>query len=90
MANKKTMLAALSMVMAIGDAIKELGSVPNGVLYANICGHIPYGAYMQSIAILEQSGVITQKNNVLTWVGVTSKYDASMENFARPESQLDH
>lgn len=61
--------AALGVVLAVGEAIKELGSVPNGHLYAQLMGKMNLETYNKVIAILVKTGAVKNENHLLTWVG---------------------
>lgn len=61
--------AALQIVLAVGEAIKELGSVPSGHLYARLMGHMSLEVYNKVIALLVKTGAVKQENHLLTWVG---------------------
>ena len=61
--------AALGIVLAVGEAIKDLGSVPNGHLYAQLMGKMNLETYNKVIAILVKTGAVKNENHLLTWVG---------------------
>lgn len=61
--------AALAIVLAVGEAIKELGSVPNGHLYAHMMGQMSLETYNKVIGVLKNTGAVKEENHVLTWVG---------------------
>lgn len=62
--------AAAGIVLAIADAIKELGQVPSGHLYAHLMGLLSIGAYEQAVQILVDAKVVQRDaSHVLTWVG---------------------
>lgn len=61
--------AAVSALMAISEAIRELGEVPNGVLYAQVMGQMDLDAYKRILGILKGAGVIAEHNHVLRWTG---------------------
>ena len=63
--------AAIQSVAAIAEAIRQLGSVPSGVLYAQVCGHMTIDQYNQIIALVKRAGLIAESNHVLRWVGPT-------------------
>ena len=69
-ATKEQVKGAMAFVMAVADAIKELGTVPNGHLYANLMGHMSLENYQKVIDLLKRSGVVTESaSHLLTWVG---------------------
>ena len=61
--------AALGILRAVADAIRELGEVPSGHLYAHLMSKLSLEQYEQVIGVLKQSGLITESNHLLTWVG---------------------
>ena len=60
--------AALGILTAVADAIRELGEVPSGHLYAHLVSKLSLEQYEQIIATLKQAGLITESNHLLTWV----------------------
>jgi hypothetical protein len=60
--------SAINAIKSVADCIKELGQVPNGVLYSQLMGVMSLNQYNQIIGILERSGVIENRNNLLVWV----------------------
>jgi hypothetical protein len=60
---------AMIYVRVVADAIKELGSVPSGHLYAGLMGHMDLRTYNAVIKFLTEEGLVTQSNHLLTWVG---------------------
>ena len=65
---KQEVLAVIETVKTIGMAIKELGSVPSGHLYAQLCGHMSLETYNFCISKLKEAKVIEEKNYLLTWI----------------------
>lgn len=61
--------AALKTVQAVAEAIKELGSVPSGELYAQLMGHLSLSAYTRVIDTLKRTGLVKESNHLLTWIG---------------------
>lgn len=59
--------AALGIIQAVAEAIRSLGSVPSGELYAQLMGKLTLEQYNQIIDILIRSGVVKQSSHVLTW-----------------------
>ncbi len=62
-------VAAIKVAAVVGDAIRELGSIPNGELYAQLMGHMSLGTYNGCLAILKKANLVEESNHVLTWVG---------------------
>lgn len=59
--------------LAIAEAIRELGEVPSGVLYAQIMSQMTIDTYNAIIKMLIGAGLVSQKNFLLTWVGPHGK-----------------
>lgn len=59
--------AAVSAVLAVAEAIRSLGSVPSGHLYAQLMGHLTLEQYTSIIGALKGAGVVTEQNHLLTW-----------------------
>jgi hypothetical protein len=55
------------LVKIIGDAIESLGEIPSGHLYAQVMNIIPLSEYNEVIAILKESGKVTETNHLLKW-----------------------
>lgn len=58
-------LLALSMVVA--EAIRDLGSVPSGHLYAQLMSHMDIDTYNNVIDILTRGGLVTVTNHLIVW-----------------------
>jgi hypothetical protein len=61
--------AALGILRAVADAIRELGEVPSGHLYAHLMSKLSLEQYEQVIGVLKQARLIAESNHLLTWVG---------------------
>lgn len=61
--------AAVQVMVAVGEAIKELGSVPSGHLYARLMSHMTLETYNKIIGVLVKTGAVKEENHLLTWVG---------------------
>jgi len=55
------------LVKIIGDAIESLGEIPSGHLYAQVMNVISLTEYNEVIAILKESGKVTERNYLLKW-----------------------
>ena len=71
MSTTKTELkAALNVLQAIAQTIRELGTVPSGHLYAQLMGHMDLPRYNQILGILTRSQLIVESpSHLLTWKG---------------------
>jgi len=61
--------AVTEVIVAVASAIKELGSVPSGHLYARLMGYMSLESYNNIIEYLKKAQWIEEKNHVITWVG---------------------
>ena len=61
--------AAVAIVVAIGETIKDLGSVPSGHLYAQLMGRMSLETYNKVIGLLVKTGAVKEENHLLTWIG---------------------
>lgn len=66
---KRQLTAYLQICRVIGDAIRELGEVPSGELYAQVMQHVDLNTYEHVIATLIRSDVVTKTSHLLKWVG---------------------
>ena len=57
----------MQILQAVAEAIRGLGRVPSGELYASIMGTLDIQTYERIIAILKGSGVIREENYELIW-----------------------
>lgn len=65
--------AALAMTIAVAEAIRELGSVPSGHLYAQMMGKVDLSVFEAMIRSLVNAGLVKNERNTLTWVGPHGK-----------------
>ena len=65
----KTEVAAISVTVAIGQTIKELGSIPSGHLYARLMGKMSLENYNVIINTLKKIGAVKEENHLLTYIG---------------------
>ena len=57
----------LNRMLAVAEAIKSLGSVPSGHLYAQLMDRMELDEYNQIIAALEHVGIIKVTNHLITY-----------------------
>lgn len=61
---------AVTQVLGIlAEAIKDLGSIPNGHLYAMVMSKLSFESYTGCISILKRQNLISESHHLLTWVG---------------------
>ena len=72
MATENERRAALEMIRAIADTIRDLGEVPSGHLYAQLMGTLRLDQYEQIIGMFIRLGVVkSNESHLLTWTGLT-------------------
>lgn len=54
---------------AIASLIKEVKEIPSGHLYAQLMGKISLDQYQNMIATLQKAGLVSLKNDLLTYIG---------------------
>lgn len=69
MSNQAQVNAAVQIVVAVGQAIREAKSIPSGHLYAHLMGRMNLETYNKVIGVLKNTGAVKEENHVLTWVG---------------------
>jgi len=63
-------VAAFRILQAIAEAIRELGEVPSGHLYANLQDRLTLRQFEQAIEALKGAGLVRESNaHLLTWIG---------------------
>jgi hypothetical protein len=67
--NRAKAKALIAATFAVSEAIKDLGKVPNGHLYAQLMPYMSFETYTAIISVLKDSGVVAENNHMLTWVG---------------------
>lgn len=61
--------AALAVTIAVAEAIRELGEVPSGTLYAQLLGRVDLQGYQAIIRNLKSAGLVSESAHLLTWTG---------------------
>jgi hypothetical protein len=64
--------AAVRIVSALAEAIRDLGQVPSGHLYASVMGVMNLDQYQPAIGILIKAKLIEDRHHLLVWVGEKS------------------
>lgn len=63
-------MAAVRLTAAVGQAIRELGTVPSGHLYARLMNRLTLEEYDRLIDVLIRAGVVKRHaSHLLEWVG---------------------
>jgi hypothetical protein len=63
--------AAVKVVLAVAEAIREAGEVPSGTLYAVLCGQMSIHTYETVVRTLRNAGLIEERMHLLRWIGPT-------------------
>ena len=63
--------ATFLMVAAMAEAIRGLGTVPSGHLYAMVMGKVDLAGFERIIQTLVNAGLVDNKSNELRWIGPT-------------------
>ena len=66
---KEQVGGAIQVIAAIANAIRELGRVPSGELYARVMGQVSLEQYDRILGILKGAELIEVKNHEITWIG---------------------
>lgn len=61
--------AVIRICRILADAIRDLGEVPSGHLYARVSDFLSLDNYNAAISFLKQAKLISESNNLLTWKG---------------------
>lgn len=62
--------AGFEMMAAVAEAIRGLGTVPSGELYARSCmQHMSIETYNSVIGVLKRAELVSERNHLLTWTG---------------------
>ena len=70
----KQIAAAAGIAAAIAEAIREMGSVPSGHLYAHLMSQMSLESYEAILALLIRSGVVRRESShLLVWTGTPLK-----------------
>jgi hypothetical protein len=68
--NRKAVSAAIAKAAAVAEAIRALGNVPSGHLYANVMTHMSLSEYQSIIDALVRTKLVTQDGSfTLRWTG---------------------
>jgi hypothetical protein len=67
--SRERLAAGVQAIAAVAEAIRGLGEVPSGTLYAHVCGTLSLDAYRRVIGILKRAGLVSEENHLLRWVG---------------------
>ncbi len=67
---KEKARAAVGVLVALSETIRELGQVPSGTLYARVMGYLTLEQYQSIIETLKRTGLVVEDQSyLLRWVG---------------------
>lgn len=66
---KEQIKAALGILLAIGEVIREKKGVPSGELYAQVMSSLSLNEYNMVIDKLVAARLVKRSNHFLTWIG---------------------
>jgi hypothetical protein len=70
MMTKEQVRAALEVTRAVAEAIRDLGEVPSGHLYARLLGTLSLEQYEAIIGVLKRTRLVEEdSSHVLRWIG---------------------
>ena len=61
--------AAMVVLVAIGEAVKDAGTIPAGTLYAAVCGKLSMYDFEICVRHLREAGLVRQTGQLLKWIG---------------------
>jgi hypothetical protein len=67
--NTTQVTATIRVVSALAEAIRDLGQVPSGHLYASVMGMMNLSQFQEAIGILIKAGLVEDRHHLLVWVG---------------------
>jgi hypothetical protein len=60
---------AIVVILAVSEAIREVGRIESGTLYALLCDRLSLAAYQGVISALKGADLVSESNHVLIWIG---------------------
>jgi hypothetical protein len=66
-----TQAAAIVIVTAVSEAIKEAGKIPAGELYAALMPFCTLNQFETLIDTMKRANLVKEENHLLTWIGVS-------------------
>lgn len=67
----------LNLILVTAEALRDLGSIPSGHLYARMMAHVTYGEYTAIIRTLRGAGLVDERHHELFWIGPKPTGDRS-------------
>jgi hypothetical protein len=70
MNEEQKMKAAVEIMKAVASAIKGLGTIPSGHLYAQLMGRMSLDSYEKMLSALQRMGIVSiDGNHLVTYIG---------------------
>ena len=69
MTQEEKMKAAVQIMKAVAESIKEVGSIPSGHLYAQLMGKMSLGSYEKMICAMQRMQIIRVEDHLITYAG---------------------
>ncbi len=68
---KQQVASAMHVTLAAAEAIRTVGRIPSGHLYALLTGKVDISGYQALIRTLKNSGLVKEVAHELIWIGPT-------------------
>lgn len=85
--------ALTDIVLTITETIRQLGTVPEGHLYARVMSYMSLETFNGVLGIIERAGLISRRAHLITWTGPdfapvadlpqTTKRDAALDRWSK-------
>jgi len=66
---KEQLKAGFSAIVAVTEAIREAGEIPEGTLYTVLLGHCSIEAFEKMVRMIVNTGLVEKRGNLLRWIG---------------------
>ncbi len=70
---REQIVSAVQATHAMAEAIRELGTVSDGTLYAGVMSRLSLKQYQAILLILVKAGLVTNTNHTIRWIGGTPR-----------------
>jgi hypothetical protein len=71
---RNTVVNGVMTVAAVAEAIRELGTVPSGTLYAHLMSKLSLEQFQAIVDILVKAELISDTRHQLRWIGPAARY----------------
>ncbi len=70
MSSKEQVGAAVGVIMALAEAVRERTAVPSGELYAvAMAGGLSLESYNGALGVLKRAGLVSVTGHMVRWIG---------------------